>query len=120
MIQIRLLIHNECKAGKGGRLQTLNLGPDDQDPRTRGPGTRNPRTQSLEGLYCTVAVKIQLDRLSAHTNVMSLTHGYRLVHLHTEGAIYTRQCYFKLFSDFFDLQSSLLSVLQSQAYTHIN
>ena len=35
--------------------------------------------------------------------------------LHTEGVIYSRQRYFKLFSDFFDLQSSLLSVLQSQS-----
>ena len=49
-----------------------------------------------------------------------LTHNYVLyvVAMNTEGVIYSRQHYFKLFSDFFDPQSSLLSVLQSQACPH--
>ena len=58
-----------------------------------------------------------------HANAMSLTHSYVLyvVVVHTEGVIYSRQHCFKLFSDFFDHQSNLLSVLQSQDmqyYTH--
>ena len=46
---------------------------------------------------------------------MSLTQSYVLyvvAIMLTEGIIYSRR-YFKLFSDFFDPQSSLLSVLQS-------
>ena len=41
------------------------------------------------------------------------THGY-VLYIVTEGVTYNKQRYFKLSSDFFDPQSSLLSVLQSQ------
>ena len=41
-----------------------------------------------------------------------------MVAMHIEGVNYSRQNYFKLFSDFFDPHSGLLSVLQSQACTH--
>ena len=41
-----------------------------------------------------------------------------MVAMHIEAVTYSIQNYFKLFSDFFDSHSSLLSVLQSQACTH--
>ena len=40
------------------------------------------------------------------------THGYVLF-IVTEGVTFNKQHYFKLSSEFFDAQSSLLSVLQS-------
>ena len=72
-----------------------------RDPRTLGLGTQGLRV--LRAVFS--------------ANATSQTHGYVLyvVAMHTEGVIYSRQHYLKLFSDLFDPQSSLLSVLQCQA-----
>ena len=91
--------------------ETINsrLGPRDQ-----GPGTRGHRV-------CVALLQLKCKYTGYQCQCyVPITHGYVLyvVAMHTEGIIYSRQRYFKLFSDFFDPQSSLLSVLQSQTCTH--
>ena len=79
-------------------------------PRTRGPpGTQGP------GLRCTVAIKIQLYRLSVPmlrthkltvSNVLYVVamHTVRIV-IHAVDAILTRLCYFTLVYLIFTLQT---------------
>ena len=92
--------------GFAGRLQTLDPGPEDpgpEDPRTQGPEDSESR-----GLCCTASVKIQL-------HWQSLPMLYKpavlyIIAMHTKGVMYTYngQCSFKLSSDFFDSQYSII------------
>ena len=106
-------------------------GPRTRDPRTRGPRTRDPRTKDqgpedprtkdrgpediiTEGCFALQQLPIAKIQLYSQSWPMLQvqTHGYVLF-IVTEGVTFNKQCYFKLSSEFFDAQSSLLSVLQS-------
>ena len=94
------------------------------DPRTRGPGTRGPETRGpedqgpediiTEGCFALQQLPIANIQLYSQSRPMLQvqTHGYVLF-IVTEGVTFNKQRYFKLSSEFFDAQSSLLSVLQS-------
>ena len=109
----------EDRGPKDPRTQGLEnprtQGPEEWGPKHQGPEGRGPEDQESWWLCCTVAIKKQLDK----QNATSLTHGHVLyvIGMHTESIVYSR-CYFKLSSDFFDPQCSLLSVLQSQTCMH--
>ena len=102
-----------------GRLKALE--PGTRGPGTRGPGTRGPgiRGPKYWGLFLTPAVTYSEDTtiqpISAKLcyqpklSVMSCSSSLKALLLTNNG-----QRYFKLSSDIFDPQSSLLSVLQSQ------
>ena len=101
---------------------TVSVGDGTKDLRTQGPGdprTGGPKDPESWELCYTAAVRVQIYRQSVPM-LQVQTHGYVLysVTIHTKCIIYSRQCCFKLFSDFFDPQSSLLSVLHSQTCTY--
>ena len=84
------------------------------DPRTRGPEDQGPEDPSTEGCFALQQLPIAKIQLYSQSLPMlqAQTHGYVLFII-TEGVTFNKQRYFKLFSEFFDAQSSLLSVLQS-------
>ena len=93
---------------------TINTGPGTRGPGTQGPEdprTGDPRTQILEGCVGLLQFKYNYAGCQCQCYVpnsqLCLVRG-------REGVIYSRQRY-SLTS--FDPQSSLLSVLQSQACT---
>ena len=89
-------------------------GPEDRGPRTRGPEDQGPEDILTEGCFALQQLPIAKIQLCSQSRPMlqAQTHGYVLF-IVTEGVIFNKQCYFKLSSEFFDAQSSLLSVLQS-------
>ena len=95
-------------------------GPEDlgtrgpEDPRTRGPEDQGPEDPSTEGCFALQQLPIAKIQLYSQSRPMlqAQTHGYVLF-IVTEGVTFNKQRYFKLSSEFFDAQSSLLSVLQS-------
>ena len=95
----------------------INSGPEDRgpgDPRTRGPEDQGPEDPSTEGCFALQQLPIAKIQLYSQSLPMlqAQTHGYVLF-IVTEGVTFNKQRYFKLSSEFFDAQSSLLSVLQS-------
>ena len=84
------------------------------DPRTRGTEDQGPEDSSTEGCFALQQLPIAKIQLYSQSLPMlqAQTHGYVLF-IVTEGVTFNKQRYFKLSSEFFDAQSSLLSVLQS-------
>ena len=92
-------------------------GPEDrgpEDPRTRGPEDQGPEDIITEGCFALQQLPIAKIQLYSQSRPMlqAQTHGYVLFII-TEGVTFNKERYFKLSSEFFDAQSSLLSVLQS-------
>ena len=92
-------------------------GPEDprtEDPRTRGPEDQGPEDIITEGCFALQQLPIAKIQIYSQSRPMLQiqTHGYVLF-IVTEGVTFNKQRYFKLSSEFFDAQSSLLSVLQS-------
>ena len=84
------------------------------DPRTWGPEDQGPEDPSTEGCFALQQLPIAKIQLYSQSLPMlqAQTHGYVLF-IVTQGVTFNKQRYFKLSSEFFDAQSSLLSVLQS-------
>ena len=92
-------------------------GPEDpktRDLRTQGPEDQGPEDIITEGCFALQQLPIAKIQLYSQSRPMlqAQTHGYVLF-IVTEGVTFNKQRYFKLSSEFFDAQSSLLSVLQS-------
>ena len=81
---------------------------------TRRPEDQGPEDPSTEGCFALQQLPIAKIQLYSQSLPMlqAQTHGYVLF-IVTEGVTFNKQRYFKLSSEFFDAQSSLLSVLQS-------
>ena len=94
----------------GGSYKQWTRGPGDS--RTRGPEDQGPEDPTTEGCFALQQLPIAKIQLYSQSLPMlqAQTHGYVLFII-TKGVTFNKQCYFKLFSEFFD--ASLLSVLQS-------
>ena len=94
----------------------MNSGPEDRGPEDRGPEDQGPEDIITEGCFALQQLHVPIAKIQLYSQsrpmLQAQTHGYVLF-IVTEGVTFNKQRYFKQSSEFFDAQSSLLSVLQS-------
>ena len=95
----------------------MNSGPEDRGPEDRGPEDQGPEDIITEGCFALQQLHVPIAKIQLYSQsrpmLQAQTHGYVLF-IVTKGVTFNKQRYFKVSSEFFDAQSSLLSVLQSR------